>query len=171
MRKSRKSEEAFTLAEVIVALSVLTLIIGAAISLFQQSVFAWKRNEKRFDVQEELKFALEIISRDVRSAEEVMGISPSELRLKVYDNPAEEEVVYRWDLKRGELVREVGGKTDVIARKITGFEVKYYDGQNIAVEPGKVRRIEVSVRADAGLWADGNSEITLKTSAALRASR
>lgn len=168
MRKRENSESAFTLAEVVVALSLFTLIVGAALSLYQQSVLTWKRDEMRFDVQEELKFALESMSRDIRSAIEIIGTNPSKLKLKVIDA---KEVVYEWDSKNGELVKVFEGKREVLARKVTGFTVKYYDGQNVTTEPENVRRIEITITAGARLSSNNSSEITMTTSAAVRASR
>ncbi|MDN5331982.1 MAG: hypothetical protein PWP45_1207 [Tepidanaerobacteraceae bacterium] len=178
MTKNGNSEAAFTLAEVVVALSVFTLIVGAALSLYQQSVLTWKRDEMRFDVQEELKFALESMTRDIRSATEVIDTGTSELKLKVIPPGGNsngllnaKEVVYEWDSGKGELVKVFEGKREVLARKVTGFTVKYYDGQNVTAEPESVRRIEIAITAGAGLSSDNGSKITMTTSAAVRASR
>ncbi|SHM30822.1 hypothetical protein SAMN05660826_00748 [Caldanaerovirga acetigignens] len=178
MNESKSSRAAFALIEVVVALSVFTLVVGAALTLYQQSILTWKRDEARFDVQEELKYALECMSRDIMSAVEVIDLEQSKLHIKVIPQSSAsqgivdaKEVIYEWDSAKEELIKIFEGKREVLAKKVTGFEVGYYNGNNIATSPENVRRIEIALTARIGISKENKAVMTLKTSAVIRAFR
>lgn len=66
--RSRSSESGFTLIELLVAMVVGSIIIGAAFALLTTSQRALKVNEQVVDMQQNVRMAMEILSRDVKMA-------------------------------------------------------------------------------------------------------
>ncbi|KXG76028.1 hypothetical protein AN618_17000 [Fervidicola ferrireducens] len=131
MRKEYQAKGGFTLVEVVVALSVFTLVIGAALALYQQAVISWRKDERRVDVQENLSFALEKMSEEIRSAKRVVEGKSSRLGLVVNKEDegledGEEIVYYSFDSQKGRLLREQGHYVQPLASYVTYFNLEYY---------------------------------------------
>ncbi len=66
--RSRSSETGFTLIELLVAMVVGSIIVGAAFALLTTSQRALKVNEQVVDMQQNVRMAMELLSRDVKMA-------------------------------------------------------------------------------------------------------
>lgn len=177
MRKGYSATGGFTLVEVVVALSVFSLVLGAALTLYQQAVISWRKDERKVDVQENLRFALEKMSRDIRSAKIVIEAGSSKLGLVVNregvgSEESEDIVYYYLDSEKGCLVREQGQDVQPVASYVTGFELEYYGKQNENLggqlsgeELEKVRRIKITLKGEKG----NSPEVEITTSVRIRA--
>lgn len=117
-------QSGFTLIELVVAVSLFTLVIGAALSLYQQGVLAWQRGEKGVDVQENLRLGLDRMSRELRTATVLREAKVNSVK---FDTAYAKTVRYYYDPEKGQLMREVDGGSNPLASCVTGLSLKYYN--------------------------------------------
>ncbi|TYP53296.1 type II secretion system protein [Thermosediminibacter litoriperuensis] len=170
-------ERGFTLVEVVVAVSIFSLVVGAALALYQQAVLSWHKDEARVDVQESLRIALERMSGEIRSARELVEAGESRIGLAVIEpggdsDNATKYIYYYLDSAQKRLVRELDGKKDPAAGHVTAFQLAYYDendhrleGQLSGEELKKVRRVEITLTGRKG----SGPEVRITTSVRVRA--
>ncbi|MCL6449092.1 MAG: prepilin-type N-terminal cleavage/methylation domain-containing protein [Armatimonadetes bacterium] len=150
-------QSGFTLIELVVAVSLFTLVIGAALSLYQQGVLAWQRGEKGVDVQENLRLGLDRMSRELRTATALQAANGNLITFKTaYDN--NKTVSYYYDAAKGQLMRKVNGGSNPLASCVTGLTFKYYNQYSNELpapvsdpdEIGKITLVRITLEGKKG---------------------
>jgi prepilin-type N-terminal cleavage/methylation domain-containing protein len=71
MKKIIKKENGFSLIELLVSVAIFSVLIVIIMSIFQSSIKAQHNATAAQNVQESMRFALELMSKEIRSAKQV----------------------------------------------------------------------------------------------------
>ncbi|MGQ9558199.1 MAG: PilW family protein [Desulfurispora sp.] len=163
----KRSQSAFTLVEVVVAMAIFTMVLGATLLIYQHSLQSWARTDSATTVQENLRLVLDRMTRELRTAvsiEEaavVNGQTTISFQTYISQNnvPVLKTITYYHDPTSQQIYRSVGtGSPNPLAEDISGLELFYYDqdqsllGQN-NVLPGdlnKIKFIRLTIRGEKG---------------------
>ncbi|MCG0277594.1 MAG: prepilin-type N-terminal cleavage/methylation domain-containing protein [Thermanaeromonas sp.] len=104
--------DGFTLVEVVVAVTILVLVLSAALLLYAQGALVYKREEVQVDIQENARIALDRLVRELRSAKEIVTIQSNSITFILDDGS---RVRYYHDVGRQQLMREKGGGVNPVA--------------------------------------------------------
>ena len=182
-----KDQRGFTLIEMTVAVTVLTLVMLTMVTLTFQSNLMWQKGKKEVDVQQSAAIALNKLARELRMCSGLIEIDSHWLKfamtIKDDDKERNYEVTYMLyqdeDSGKSELRRQTqevfaggyyGNKSPPlpVASNIKAVTFKYYDlnGQQVAVgdQAAKVARVDIEILGGA----DGVNDHKLVTSVAVR---
>ncbi|MDR5658119.1 prepilin-type N-terminal cleavage/methylation domain-containing protein [Serpentinicella sp. ANB-PHB4] len=67
-KKIIKNNKGITLVELIVAMAIVSIIGGLTISMFSFGITAFSRSDQQYQIQSDLRFATQFITREVRNA-------------------------------------------------------------------------------------------------------
>lgn len=179
---SRK-DSGFTLVEVLIAIFIFTTVIGIVTGVFVVNLNYQKRVLAMQDLENNARYLIETISRDIRMAKEIKateeGINSSELTFTNYEN---QEVTYCESNSTGNCAP--GGK--YLSKNVTGLSDQVLTSSNILVDKivfitnqgftdnvgtSTQRLITVSVGvciAKSGNTCDPNLQVKVQTSIAGR---
>ena len=153
-----------SLVGLLVAMSIMVLVLGAANSLFVFGVKTYQLNLDRLEVQENLRIGMDRLSREVRQAAEITSIEHSGLGRLTFKDPDGELISYRIS-KSGDaeaayqLVRSIKGSgNNPVARYVTKLDVQP------ANAGAGVRTVHLTITGEKG--ASGAMDIS--TSVTLR---
>ena len=82
----RRSEDGYTLVELLVASTMGLVVVGAAVMLFVGAVRSEPRTSSKVAAIEQGRIAVERITRDVRQASSILTYAPGQLALITYVN-------------------------------------------------------------------------------------
>ncbi|MGB9868281.1 MAG: PilW family protein [Bacillota bacterium] len=160
----------FTLVEVVIALSIFSLVFGAAMTLYQQTVTSWHKENARTDVQENLRLGLESMSRDLRSAVGFFQAGSSSVKFALGDGN-----IVQYYLEGSRLVRQVGGVPTPIANLVVTLTFSYFDENNslLPIQQGQVGQGDLGKICRVGIVLAGSKGtdpvIRMTTSVTVRA--
>ena len=160
----------FTLAEVIVALALSVVTLGAIFSLYLSQMKNQAVGEDTLDMQQQARAALDLVSREVRMAgydprsvnrdnvngNDFFGITydSSQLIVKADLNgngvpsDSNESIVFSHDPGTMTLRRNTGGGRQPLGENIEAFLVKYFDREgNPTNRSDHIRQVELSITA------------------------
>ena len=110
MQNQRKQNESgFTLLELLIVITILSIVMSVALGLLVTLMHNESQQSARADAQNELNFALEQLSADLREANPVYA--PSSPSAKLYETnlaigpSAGTQTFIRWSIDGGHLVR------------------------------------------------------------------
>jgi prepilin-type N-terminal cleavage/methylation domain-containing protein len=162
-------QNGFTLIELVVAVSLFTLVVGAALTMYQIGIHAWQRAESGADVQENLRLGLDRMSRELRTATALRNVEAGSIE---FDTAYNKTVRYYRYPKKNQLMRfakDVGstqGGSNPLASYVTGLAFKYYDKEGKeSGDPEKITLVSITLEGKKG---DLNP-LKLSTSVRIRA--
>lgn len=146
----------FTLAELMVSMSLLATISTAVFGVLQNTqnsftfIFGQTSNFK------EARFAISQISRDLRATTQITAASANSITFlsDVNNDNTDEEVTYSLVVNGNinNLQRTVGGVTRIVARGVTNTNLFTYRDENSQVDPGleatRTTLIEINLSVD-----------------------
>lgn len=164
-------ERGFTLLEMVIAVALSAIILAAALQVWLQGARDWLAVERQGTALDNLRVALDALSREVREAQAVTRAGagtpsdPLELRLQRLVNGVLETKTVRYYLggtgHPDWLFREVVPYSgNPIAERIKAISLVYYPQ---GVPPEDVRQIRIILTGDDGPGADGTTVETLVT--------
>ncbi|MGQ9755742.1 MAG: PilW family protein [Desulfotomaculales bacterium] len=160
--RGRVGERGFTLVEVVVALLIFSLVVGAALAVYQQAMLSWHREEARVDVQENLRIGLDRMSRELRAAVALYEANNNSVRFKSADGKTV-QYYHRADLEQ--LMREVDGGHNPVASYVTALRLAYYGADyNPTQNTGTIRLVRITLTGRKG----NGPEVTMTTSVRIR---
>lgn len=106
--------DGFTLVEVLAALLLYTVLIGSVFSLYLFGVNAYQTGAARLDLQQNVRLAVDFISRELRYANELEIVSAEEIRYRYPGEPARYTLKY----KNSEIVHLRGNVENKVAYSI-----------------------------------------------------
>lgn len=150
------NERGFTLTELMVACAVIGVVMAGVFTLQQQGQWAYLWGAARVEVQQNARLALDLMTRELRSATAVTACSATSLSFTASDGTT--ALVYALDttVTPNRLRRtEAGTTTDVIGGVAT-FAITCYttDGYTTTTAPANVRSVRIrlqTVVADAAV--------------------
>lgn len=129
MRRLLRSQRGFTLAELLVVTAVLGLIFAAVGMVMQKGQEAYTFGSNRVEVQQNARVALDLVTRELRSAQSITTLGGAgDVTFTVCD-PASmatcTPVTVQYQLSGTNLNRISGGTTATIIGGVTGLTMTY----------------------------------------------
>lgn len=125
----------FTLVETMVALTIFAIVVTAVLAVYMQGYASYLENNQKIEVQEDLRIALNRISRDLRQAKSDLIIYKQDGSLandgtgtKIsFLTASGENVVYGYDPidKEVEVKRFAAGNFQPVVSNIEGLEFQF----------------------------------------------
>ena len=160
----------FTLIEVLLALALSAITIGAIYSLYLTQVKSQMVRETTLDMQQHARVAMDLISRELKmagydpqganrdhlNANDFFGVSfdSTQLTIKADLNgngvptDSNESIVFSHDPRDLTLRRNTGGGRQPLGENIEAFSVKYFDSEGKPTTHSKdIRQVEVLITA------------------------
>jgi prepilin-type N-terminal cleavage/methylation domain-containing protein len=123
-RTSReRSGRGFTLLEMMVALAIGCLVLGAGVSVYLFSVRSFASMANYSDLNEKSRNASDMISRDIRCCVSVTSATTNQLVLKEPDGSS---TAYVYDKDAGLLVRANNGAAQVLLSGVNSLSFSLY---------------------------------------------
>jgi prepilin-type N-terminal cleavage/methylation domain-containing protein len=142
LRGVLRDERGFTLTELLVVTAVLGLILAAVVVLQQRGQEAYLFGSHRVEVQQNNRAALEMLVRELRSANSITAI-PSATNLTFAD---ENNVPTQYQLSGSTLTRTVAGTTTPLIGGVQTLNMTYFSAWNGATNTGTTTTTPASVK-------------------------
>lgn len=125
---SSKANRGFTLIELIIVLSISSIIILMGVSSI---VFIAKSSgslTNYINMNQEGRVALEVIARDIRMSMDVNAASATQLELEVYGQAgASDNVIYTYDADTKTVYRNLNGNQTAVLADVEDFNFNFYN--------------------------------------------
>lgn len=144
----------FTLIETIVAMTVFLVAVTSILYIYSNGYVSYIKNNNKIEAQENLRIALNKISRNIRQAERVTSVTGTQITIE----PVEGNNIcgYRYDSNNKEVEVNAGGTYLPIASNIVYLNFDY-DSNN------KVVTITVRGQKDNSDVIEMNTKVQLRT--------
>lgn len=160
----------FTLVEVVLALALSAVTVGAIYTLYLEQLREQTIRENMLDMQQQARVAMDLVSRELKmagfdpqgvnrdhlSGNDFFGVPFDSTQLAINGDlngngvptDSNESIVYSHDSETLTLRRNTGGGRQPVGENIEAFSVKYFDGEgNPATASETIRQVEVSITA------------------------
>jgi prepilin-type N-terminal cleavage/methylation domain-containing protein len=158
LRAVLRDQRGFTLTELLVVATVLGMILAGVVLIQMQGQQAYLFGSHRVEVQQNNRAALELMVRDLRSAESVTTLgSPTDLTFVTCQDPyptsapttpclPADVVTVRYQVVGTTLNRTVGGTTTPLIGGVQTLTMAYYSAWNGATNTGTMTTTPASVK-------------------------
>lgn len=166
----QKTPNGFTLIEMVVALGLSLVTVGAVYSLYVSELRAQNVREDRLEMQQQARVVVDVVSREVLMAgydprgvnsdmdltNDFHGITYDSDRLIIKADlngngliaDANESIMFVSNSKTHTLRRNTGGGNQPFGENIESFLVEYFDQEgNPTVDSANIRQVKVTVTA------------------------
>ena len=190
MQTTLRDQRGFTLTELMVVAAVLGMILAAVVLVQQQGQQAYIFGSHRVEVQQNNRAALELMVRELRSAQSITAIpSTADLTFVTCKAPyplsapatpclASDIVTVRYQLSGTTLNRTFDGTTTPLIGGVQALTLTYYKYDNltnttpITAVPAEVQLIRLQLvtgtEDQVGSGSPGNQSATMETLVRLR---
>ena len=160
LRAVLRDQRGFTLTELLVVATVLGMILAGVVLIQMQGQQAYLVGSHRVEVQQNNRAALELMVRDLRSAESVTTLgSPTDLTFVTCQDPypasappppppclPADVVTVRYQVVGTTLNRTVGATTTPLIGGVQTLTMSYYSAWNGATNTGTTTTTPASVK-------------------------
>jgi prepilin-type N-terminal cleavage/methylation domain-containing protein len=158
LRAVLRDQRGFTLTELLVVAAVLGMILAGVVLIQMQGQQAYLFGSHRVEVQQNNRAALELMVRDLRSAESVTTLgSPTDLTFVTCQDPyptsapttpclPADVVTVRYQVVGTTLNRTVGGTTTPLIGGVQTLTMAYYSAWDGATNTGTTTTTPASVK-------------------------
>jgi len=125
---NKRSLKAFTLTELLVALSIFTVIMGAVYTTFLVGNRSWVVFNTNAMLQREAREAMMVMTKELRKAKDVLVIRDKESIRMNFVRPSIGPVSYLWTSTGPEaykLIRKNQSHTKILAHNVTHLSFEY----------------------------------------------
>ncbi len=155
-------ESGFTLVELLIAMAISGIVLGAAVNTFLAQRWSYALQEHVTAMTQGTRAALEMVTREVRMAgynparTSFDGITydPTQVQIRADLNgdgdtaDANETIAYVYNPATQELMRETDGSSQPIADHIQAFTFDYVDGAGTSTTTtANIRQIRITITA------------------------
>ncbi|MDP2626210.1 MAG: prepilin-type N-terminal cleavage/methylation domain-containing protein [Candidatus Rokubacteria bacterium] len=126
MRRMLRDQRGFTLTELLVVTAVLAIVLGAVILIQQKGQEAYIMGSNRVETQQNARVALDLMTRELRSATAVTAI-PSGTNMTFTDQNG---TTVQYQLGSGNLTRTTGGVATILIGGVQSLAFTYYSAYN-----------------------------------------
>jgi prepilin-type N-terminal cleavage/methylation domain-containing protein len=141
-------QRGFTLAELLVGLAVLGLLLAGVVTLQRQGQQAYLMGAGRVEAQQTSRFAVEMMSRELRSARSMTSVGScssgtSDITFRNQDN-----TTTRYYFEDSRIRRSVAGVTTTLIAGVQAVTFRCFgaDGATATSTAASVRSVQISVR-------------------------
>lgn len=156
-----------TLIELMVVVTILSLVIIGLVSFFGGSTRSWISGQNQLQAQREARMALDRMVKEIRMANNVLNNGIANIEVSYPAALGKENVTFHLDAN-GIIMENNSPLINHIPDD--GFVIKYLDSKWKEVEPGvnasQISAIEITLKVDVD--NDGNPDIILETDVSLR---
>ncbi|GJL51577.1 MAG: hypothetical protein NPIRA01_28040 [Nitrospirales bacterium] len=165
-----RNDQGFTLIEVVMALALSTLTLGAIYAIYSSQVSAQVVRENTLDMQQHVRAAMDVMAHELKMAgydprqvnqdnsphNDFIGIAyhPTQLHIKAdlngNGNPTDsnESIQYSHDQATLTLRRDTGGGRQPLAEHIETFSIQYFDRNGApTIDSNQIRQVELHIQA------------------------
>jgi prepilin-type N-terminal cleavage/methylation domain-containing protein len=142
LRAVLRDQRGFTLTELLVVATVLGMILAGVVLIQMQGQQAYLFGSHRVEVQQNNRAALELLTRELRSAQAVTTVA-SATDLTFVDLNG---VTIRYQLSGATLNRITGGTTTPLIGGVQTLTMSYYSAWNGATNTGTTTTAPASVK-------------------------
>lgn len=143
------NERGFSLAELLVACAVLGLVLAGIFTLQQQAQFAYLMGAARVEAQQNARYALDLMSRELRTAQSITTTTNCNTGATGITFVDENGNTVQYSTTGGTLVRDVNGSVganDVMLAGVRSLTFTCYQSDGTATAtPGNVRMIVIAI--------------------------
>jgi len=126
MRRMLRDQRGFTLTELLVVTAVLAIVLGAVILIQQKGQEAYIMGSNRVETQQNARVALDLMTRELRSATAVIAI-PSGTNMTFTDQNG---ASVQYQLASGNLTRSTGGIATILIGGVQSLAFTYFSAYN-----------------------------------------
>lgn len=170
-----RSRRAFTLVEVLVSVTLASMLSLAAITSFLFTLRGERSLANYGEMNARARMVLEQMGQDFRMAGDVPAgsFNSSSVLIKLPTDPSAatwQDVTWSYDATAGTVSRTVGGTSTVLASDVTSFVFTYYNTAGVA--PGndiELKQVQVSMRLLRRVQSATTSEFITSAQFTLRA--
>jgi prepilin-type N-terminal cleavage/methylation domain-containing protein len=142
LRAILRDQRGFTLTELLVVATVLGMILAGVVLIQMQGQQAYLFGSHRVEVQQNNRAALELITRELRSAQAITTVaSASDLTLVDLNG-----TTIQYQLSGATLNRITGGTTTPLIGGVQTLTMSYYSAWNGATNTGTTTTAPASVK-------------------------
>jgi len=126
MRRLLRDHRGFTLTELLVVTAVLAIVLGAVILIQQKGQEAYIMGSNRVETQQNARVALDLMTRELRSATAITAI-PSGTNMTFTDQNG---ASVQYQLASGNLTRSTGGIATILIGGVQSLAFTYFSAYN-----------------------------------------
>lgn len=184
-RRGEWSSAGFTVLELLVGVTLGTLVAGFALTYLRSQRASLRYQEEVVDLQERARVALEVITRDLRQARypsatasrRLLTALPAEVAFEVGTNanPADlDTLTFKLDgsVLRRKVQNDGTGGFQQLVTNVKGLTLTYYDSAGVVTTEGTaVRRVAIEVTIESTGYVPNSGRkraLTMRTAVALR---
>jgi len=162
-RLDRLAERGFSLIELMAAITISAIVLGAITATFISQIRSYDAQEQINGMQQAARAAMVMITREVRMAGyntnttlTFDGITYDTTQIRVQANlngdadtgDADEDIIYAYDPVDDVITRETGGSTNTLVENIEDFTFPYLnESGGAATTSGEIQQIQVTITA------------------------
>jgi prepilin-type N-terminal cleavage/methylation domain-containing protein len=128
MRAWLRNQRGFTAAELLVVTAMIGLVMAGIFALQQQGQFAYLMGSNRVETQQNARVALDIMTRELRTATSITAI-PSATSITFVDQNG---TTIQYSLAAGTLTRTVGGVATPLIGGVQSLTMTYYSVYDVS---------------------------------------
>jgi type IV pilus assembly protein PilW len=163
MNRSLNTENGFSLIELITAIGISGIVLGAITATFISQSRSYNAQEQINGMQQAARASMDMITREVRMAGyntnttlTFDGVTYNTAQLRVQANldgdgdtgDANEDIIYAYDAVDDVITRETGGTTDTLVDNIDAFTFQYLNESGGATTTsGDIRQLQITITA------------------------
>ena len=155
-------ESGFTLVELLIAMAISGIVLGAAVNTFIAQRWSYALQEQVTEMTQGTRAAMELVTREVRMAgynparTSFDGITydPTHVHIRADLNgdgdtaDADETIVYAYNTATQQIMREVDGSSQPMVDHIQAFTFDYVDGAGTSTTTtANIRQIRLTITA------------------------
>jgi len=155
-------EHGFSLVELLIAMAISSIVLGAAVNTFIAQRRAYAQQEQVTQMTQETRAAMEMVTREVRMAgynpasTSFAGITYNSTQVQIRADlngdgdtaDTNETIVYSYNNATQQLLRDTNGSSQPIADHIQAFTFDYLDGAGTSTTTtANIRQIRITITA------------------------
>lgn len=123
-----KTKQGFSLAESIISAAIMAIIMGGLLTTFVAGNRSWNTYMAAVNVQREVRKSIDIMTRDLRAAENVLLTQDTNNVTLTFTHPSYGDITYTWTADESSadanrIIRQAGTQSRVVAQNISAFVV------------------------------------------------